>query len=140
VSLAEGIHEFFSDRLSVGDRIYPLMLPQGATLPAVTYQTISDIFLTHHTTAQDHPVHTPMREQTTRIQFNCYGRTYDEAEALRNELLAVAVGYRGTWGDVEVGAVFADLGLDDFEPEPNHWRWLQDLIVKHRGGGVAVGS
>jgi hypothetical protein len=139
MSLGAGIYAFLSDELSVGERVFPVMLPQGTTLPAITYQTISVQTLNTHETAQDHPAHMGTSYRSTRVQFNCYGSTYDEAEALKDELLALTVGYRGMWGDVPIEAVLPDIALDDYEPGPDHWRWLQDLVIQHKGG-VGVSS
>jgi hypothetical protein len=132
VSLGTGIYEFLSDGMSVGERVYPLTLPQRVTLPAVTFQVISDIPTLSHSTAQDHPAWTGAERTDSRVQFSCYGSTYDEAEALCDELRSLAVGYRGSWGDVEVDSVIPDLRIDDWDQEPGVWRVIQDMIVGHR--------
>jgi hypothetical protein len=134
VSLGAGVSGFLSG-LSVGERVYPLTLPQDVTLPALTYQVISDVPTVSHSTMQDHPTYTGVRHSFTRIQFGCYGRSYDDAEALCDELAAFAVGYRGSWGDVEVDSVVPDLRLDDFDEAPAIYRVIQDLIVSHRTAG-----
>jgi hypothetical protein len=134
MSLGAGIFEFMSDGLSVGDRIYPLTLPQGVTLPAVVYRVVSDVPTVTHSTMQEHPTFTGIRHSFTRVQFDAYAETYDAAEALRDELVALAVGYRGTWGDEEVDSVRPDIRLDDFDEAPALYRVIQDLIVGHRAG------
>lgn len=132
--LGAGIFEFLSGDMSVGDRVYPLTLPQQVELPALTYQVISDVPTITHSDVQDVATYTGLRHTFTRVQFGCYGRTYDEAEALADELQALAVGYRGLWGDVTVDSVVADIRLDDWEPEPGIYRVICDLIVGHKGG------
>ena len=102
----------------MGERVYPLTLPQGVTLPAVDVPGISDIPRSRHSTAQDHPACTGVERTVSRVQFSCYGTTYDEAEALADELASLAVGYRGTWGDVEVDSVIPDLRIDDWDRGP----------------------
>ena len=59
----------------VGDRVYPLILPPKAKLPAVSYARISDI---------------PQRTlegaagglRQARMQASCWGSSYAEAEAV----------------------------------------------------------
>jgi hypothetical protein len=133
MSLAAGIFDFMSG-LSVGDRVYPMSLPQGVELPALVYRVVSDVPTISHSTAQDHPTYTGIRHSFTRLQFDAYAESYDEAEALRDELVAYAAGYRGLWGDVEVDSVIPDLRLDDWDEAPVLYRVIQDLIVGHRAG------
>ena len=132
MSFGAGIHDFLSGGLSVGDRVYPLTLPQGVTLPAVTYQVISDVPAVSHSTMQDHPTYTGVRYSDTRVQFGCYGEDYDAAEALCDELDELVIGFRGTWGDIEVDAVRPDLRLDDWDEQPGLYRVIRDHIVSHR--------
>jgi hypothetical protein len=137
MSLGAGIFDFMSAGLSVGERVFPLTLPQGVQLPALTYQVVSDVPTLSHSTAQDHPTYTGLERTVSRIQLNCYGSTYDEAEALCDELRVLTVGYRGYWGDVEIDSVIPDIRLDDFDEAPGIWRVIQDLMVGHR---TAAGS
>lgn len=137
MSFGAGIFDFMSSGLSVGERVYPLALPQRVELPAMTFQVISDRPLVSHSDAQDATTYTGIRYSVSRVQFNCYGSTYDQAEALCDELLALAVGYRGQWGDVEVDSVIADIRLDDWEGEPSLYRVIQDIEIGHR---TAAGS
>lgn len=131
MSFAAGIFDFMSAGLSVGDRVFPLALPQDATLPALTYRIVSDVPTISHSTVQDHPTYTGSLRSDTRVQFDCYGSTYDEAEALCDELRALAVGYHGPWGDIEVDSVIPDIRLDDWDEAPAIYRVIQDFIVGH---------
>jgi hypothetical protein len=133
MTFGEGIYSFMSATLSTGNRIYPLTLPQGVTLPAVTYQVVSETPLNTHSTAQDSPTHV-VEIQTTRVQFSFYGRRYSETEALANEFKASVLGYRGAWGNVDVQAAVLELALDDYEPETKLWRRIVDVAIKHNGG------
>lgn len=131
MSFAAGIADFMSG-LSVGDRVYPLSQPQNVTLPAIVYRVISDLPEVTHSDAKDHPTYTGIRYSKARVQFDCLGETYDDAEALADELLQFAVGFKGLWGDVEVDSVIPELRLDDWDPDPVVYRVIQDLIVGHR--------
>lgn len=133
MSLAAGIFDFLSNALSVGERVYPMTLPQGVAVPAVTYQRVSDDMLVTHDIAQDHPLYDGRHHKETRVQFNAYGDTYDDAEALSNELQAVITGYRGLWGDVPIESVRLALGLDDYEPEIGKYRFISDFYIEWIG-------
>jgi len=130
MSLGAGIAEFFGDGLAVP--VSPMALPQGVQLPAVTYRVISDNPVITHSDAQDHPAYTGQQYSFTRVQFDCVAETYDAAEALRDELVFLASGFKGLWGDVEVDSVRPELRLDDWDPDVALYRVIQDLIVSHR--------
>jgi hypothetical protein len=130
--LAAGIVDFMSAGLSVGDRVYPLALPQDVDLPALAYRIVSDVPVISHSSQQDHVTYSGTRYSVTRVQFDCYALTYDEAEALADELLAYAAGYRGLWGSVEVDRVDPDIRTDDWDEAPRLYRVIQDIFVGHR--------
>jgi hypothetical protein len=133
VSLGAGIFQFLTAELG-HDRVYPLTLPQGVTLPAITYQVISEIPLRSHSTAQDHPAPDLVPLGETRVQFSVYGQDYDEAEEVMAVLKTAISGFRGLWGDVDVQSALPDIGLDDYEPDTRLWRRLVDVMVWHSGG------
>lgn len=129
MSLGAGIYDFLSDALSVGERVYPLTLPQGVTLPALTYQLVSETPSPTHQWQQEHPLYDGRRYEEARVQFNAYGQTFDEAEAVANELKAAITGYRGLWGDVQIESVLPALALDDYEPGTGLWRRITDYFI-----------
>jgi hypothetical protein len=130
LSLGAAIHEFLSSGLSVGERVYPRKLPQGVTLPAVTYQLIDDVPVSIHDLAQTHPLYTGKRYQESRVQFNCYADGFDQAEALSDELMTVITGAAGPWGDVRVGSVLPALSLDDYDELTQSWRRITDYMIR----------
>jgi hypothetical protein len=103
----------------VSTRIKPDVLPQGTTLPAIAYQRIStpraQVFGATQAVAVSRP----------RIQFSCWGNTFDEAlavcAALRTALLATswAVTFEGEYT------------LRD--PESNYYRRNLDAVIAHVG-------
>lgn len=66
-----------------GDRIYPLILPQSPTYPAITYQSISNIG--HHDIPFDYP----------RIQITAWSPSLLEAKQLAEEVQAALQRYKG---------------------------------------------
>jgi hypothetical protein len=110
----------------VGTRIYPLLLPQSPTLPALTYQWISLV-----------PVHSmdgPSGLVARRLQVDCWGSTYlaieTLAEAVRNRL----DGYQGSLlagspsGSVVQG-VFRAMERDGYEEAPALYRRTVDFML-----------
>lgn len=134
MSLSAGIFAFLSDNLSVSERVYPLRLPEGVALPALTYQLVSEIPEPTHSWAQDHPTYDGRRYEEARVQFNAYGPDFDSAEALSDELKAAITGYRGAWGDVQIESVLPQLALDDYDPDTQVWRRVTDFLIAWNGG------
>lgn len=100
----------------VGERMYPQTLPQGATLPAVTYSLISG---TTEGDSQDGP-----GVSRRRYQFDCWGATYSDATAVATALTTAVSGTR------RIGqASFVDNEVDGFEAETQRWRRIVDVMV-----------
>lgn len=69
----------------IGTRLWPQPpngLPQGSSLPAVTYQRIS--------TPRNYTAQGRAKLAGSRFQFNCFGRTQLESEALANAVMHAA--------------------------------------------------
>lgn len=88
----------------VGTRIYPLVVPQDASLPAIAYQRVSG----GPTYTQDGDANlTP-----ARFQFTCLGSSYSQAKAVATAVRAAISGASGTWDDVTVGACLVETDQD----------------------------
>lgn len=74
----------------IGSRLYPNILPQNPTLPAMTFTWISGVRF-HHLTAAEGLA-------GPRIQFDCWARTYLGAEALFEALRLALDGFQGMIG------------------------------------------
>lgn len=107
----------------VGTRVYPLELPQGVTLPAITYQRISGPRVRSQSgpSGLAHP----------RIQLNCWARDYAGAVQLADVVRRALDGYRGAMGSTIVQASFLDNDLDGHEPDTGLWRRTLDVILWH---------
>jgi hypothetical protein len=66
----------------VGERIYPVRLPQGATLPAIVY------FRTGGRTEHKPGAQTTGSTRNFIIQVQAIGRNYDEADAVEEAIYA----------------------------------------------------
>lgn len=81
----------------IGTRVYPLVIPQNATLPTVVYQEISSV-LTHQMR--------PMIGLTrARYQFWCWAATYTGADALAEAVRLALDGYSGTANNVRIDSI-----------------------------------
>lgn len=81
----------------VSTRIYPQVIPQGGTMPAITYQRISGPRLRSLAGASTlaHP----------RFQINCWATTYKGASQLEDAVRAAFDDYLGTVLSVGIQAV-----------------------------------
>ena len=78
----------------VGTRIFPDDVSDGAALPAVVYQKISDI--KDHTLTGISPLESPM------IQFSAYATTKASARAISNQIKAALSDYSGTMSGITI--------------------------------------
>lgn len=63
-----------ANETSADSRVYPLLLPQNPTFPAITYQRISSIKT--HAMGQDGQI------TRVRVQVNVWGATYAEGKSV----------------------------------------------------------
>lgn len=112
----------------IGNRLYPMVIPQGGTLPAVTYQRISSV--RYSAMVQDTGV------ATVRLSFSCWATTYSQAKAVAKELRAALQRCTDTIGSgantVSGVASFVAAELDDFEPDTGRYRVMIDLEISHQ--------
>lgn len=91
-------------------RLYPVVLPQNPTFPAITYQIISG--------PRDYTQDGPDGVVRFRVQCNCYGATYASAKALRDALESAISGLNNvSYGSpsVVVKGVFVTNERDVYE-------------------------
>jgi len=132
VSLSAALYDYLST-LTVGDRVYPRRLPKDAVLPAITYQVIPAVGpLKVHSDA--HSGTGPpdgsffMR---TRIQLDCWGGTYIDAEDLAAEVRHALHGFSGFMGDLEVSSVHLDIDMDSYDQDVDTYRRIIDGMVQY---------
>ena len=101
--------------------VYPLVLPQDPTLPAVTYRVISTI--RQHAFGADSSI------IETRVQVDSWGKTYTEARALGDEVITALSRFSGTVSGVVVHDIALDNEQELFEDDTDTRRISQDYIV-----------
>lgn len=111
-------------------RIYPDVLPQGATLPAIAYEVIS----------QDSEEHLEGISGLahSRVRVECYAATRMAADALAELVrLAPLQGYRGLMGTLFANGVSLEGGPRFGREQPTAgsdvWRYMtrQDYKISH---------
>ena len=112
----------------IGNRLYPLAIPQGGEVPAIVYQRVSS---PRTLTLDGDSVNSP------RIQFSCYAETFGQAKQLAMRLYESLDCFSGVLGNkTKAAALMAD-NRDDYEPETGRYRCGVDFFVlytKQRGG------
>lgn len=114
----------------IGTRVYPLVVPQDATLPAIAYQLITGRGIIAHDG--------PTSLSNKRIQLACVGSTYAAAADLAN---TVAAHFRGFKGQLGTGGPQVEFGEDanqvDGRPDENpsgYVRYLDITFLAINGG------
>lgn len=98
----------------VGTRVYPLDLPQNATLPAITYSEVSNTPL--------YSLGGENATQNSRFQFDCFAVDIDSANAL-GALLKTAMSNAALFKSVRLSR------LPLFDDESEQYRLLQDFSI-----------
>lgn len=105
-------------------RIYPLILPQEPTYPAVTYQRIDG--------PREHAFGGDMGIPHPRIQVDSWGKTYASAKAVATQVRGALQRWADAGATPEVLDCLLDNDEDDYEPQTGVYRVRQDWIVWHR--------
>jgi hypothetical protein len=107
------------DRLKglVSNRVYPIIMPQNPTLPAVVYTRITN-------TPINVLGHQPTLDQV-RVQIDVWANTYKESKTLAKSVRNA----------METASFSATLQSDDesYEPETGLYRVSSDYYVYERG-------
>lgn len=94
--IEEALYKYLRDDAGVSalvsDRIYPLVAPQGAIMPAIVHQRI--------TTARPQTLDGSSGVALPWFQFRCWAATYDEACALAEAVRLALLRFRGGYGEV----------------------------------------
>jgi hypothetical protein len=106
----------------IGTRLYPLLLPQDPTLPAVTYQRISTpMMLAFERSFLPHP----------RFQFDCWAASFPAARAVAEQVKLALDVYRGAMGAETIQASILDTDRDTYEPQAKIFHSIVDAIIWH---------
>ncbi len=127
MSVEKAIVALLEDDVGVGaiaaDRIYPSVLPEDETLPAITYFRVS--------TVRDPKFGADSIVVQSRIQVGCHASSYSGAKDLRDAVRTAVQRFGGTSGGVVVQVIFIENERDDFEPKNRIHTVSFDLDVRY---------
>lgn len=108
MDLLEAIYSYLvkneSLKSKVGDKIYPVLLPQDCTLPAIVYAPV----VANYSSA--HQGDTGFVKQT--VQITCHATTFKEARKLSRVIKKLLQDYRGDMSGLFIEAVFIKTDFD----------------------------
>lgn len=111
----------------VADRIYPMVLPQDATRPAVTYMRVSG--------ARDLNINQASVDANPRYQFDVWADSFEAAYGAAAQLID-AVGTVQSGSGVTVYGVAVVGDMDVYEPQTFLYRRVTDVQFLYGGVGV----
>lgn len=95
----------------VSTRIYPNEVPQGASMPAISYeQTSGD---------REHTMDGPVGMVPGGFILNCWASTYSEARTLSGYVRIALDGYEGTVGSQYFWVIFLENESDNLQRIPD---------------------
>lgn len=126
MTIEAAVFQLLADSAAVGaicgDRIYPVQVPQGATLPCVTYGRVS--------AARWSAMGTDTGLVEKRFQVSCWAETYARANALAEAVRGALQRRRGTIDGVVIQDIFLDGdGPETWEDEVGAYQALADYRV-----------
>lgn len=102
MDICQALYEYLSNdsetKSAVAERLYPMMMPQNAKLPAIVY---SPILASYDSALQGD---TGYVRQT--IQFNCHDSTFQKARKLSRLIKKKLQDYKGEMNGLNIEAVF----------------------------------
>ena len=115
----------------IGDRVYPMRIPQGATLPCLTYQRISTPrILTHDTSGETGDLISP------RFQFDVWTTTQKAGKAITDQVRAALNGKTGAIGtapnNITIRSALAESEVPEYIPDVKLYRGRSDYFIWHQ--------
>jgi len=107
-----------------GNRIYPVILPQNATQPCITYQRDGSERSSTFNSGQIDFV-------GATFQIDAWGESYSAARTLGDAIRSALMNYSGTVASVAINNIRMIADLDQYEDEPKLYRHSMSFIVWH---------
>lgn len=110
---------------SVSGRVHPKVAPQNVTLPAITYELVSDPRGNTH--------QGPDGTVQARYMVTVFAKSYLEAKTISGQIKNALQGFKGAMGTgVVVASVFAAGGRDLFDQDLRIYHIPQDFFFHYR--------
>lgn len=110
----------------VGPRVYPLVMPQNGTLPAIVFQRIS--------TVGSYTLEGATTPTVARVQLSLMSLTFTQVRELAVAARRALDAYSGQLGSHIVNFIEVVNFLDDFEPDIGICRVVMDVRVHSNEG------
>lgn len=110
----------------VEDRIFPIRMPEGTVLPAVTYARVSSTRTYFYEKFEDTDPFTRVR-----VQFNCWSNIADQAMEVGEAVLLALSGYDGDMAGQLIGSSFNVLEQDQYEGDAKLFRRILDFHIMY---------
>ncbi len=107
----------------IGDRMYPHVIPEGDSLPAISFFEVTTDELSTHDGSAGIAI--------SRLQFNCHADSPDQAKQLARLVRAAIRGYRGTVDGTKIDGIRIAATNDDPDRELREHRRIIDVMVTH---------
>jgi len=108
----------------VGERIYPLVLPRGSALPALTYQKISQ--------TKERTLGNSSKITRARFQVSCWAASYAEGKEVAAQVQAALQDYCGLMGG-DKGVQVLDVNVvgerDIYESDASVYHLPLDVMI-----------
>ena len=105
----------------IGTRLYPLILPQDPTVPAITFQWISG--------QRAHAADGAVGLASPRVQFDCWAETYLDVEATFEALRKRLDGFQGAAGTSRIQGAFFETERDSYDDKVRLYGRSVDFFV-----------
>lgn len=109
----------------IAGRLYPMVLPQPPTLPAVTYSRVS------RSAVRDL---TGVAYWISRFQFSCWAKKYGDAKAVAQAVRQALEDYVGTMGQFRIIGSASVNEIDLSQPDTGLYHVPVDVLITHEGG------
>lgn len=129
MSFEVGLVSLFNSNLRtttlLAERIYPVLLPQDAALPAMSYTVISDLPIYSH--------HGPVGIRLARVQVDIWSLvSYEEAATIAEAVDMALSGYRGVAAGVKFVAILNTGGnQSNFDIATGLWHRMLEYRVNY---------
>ncbi len=111
----------------VSTRIYPLMIPEEASLPAVSYQRLSGVRDMAHSNMTGFPGE--LGWAFGRIQYTINAETYSEAKGVARAMRKCLNGRRGLMGGMMIHLVEVENEMDGYNQTSDRKTVRLDVVV-----------
>ena len=105
----------------VGTRVYPNVLPTPATMPAIQYERVDNLY--------EWSLAGPDGYTDTRVQLTCHGITYSSAQAVRDAVRAALLGSTAVHGTDALIQIDLEGGPDDYDPDTKRHMAIVDALI-----------